>query len=115
MIIDTKKLLNKIDEYESEKDYAHMSFDKLNVEEKRALKTREIIREVEKLAEQFLPEQETNNEWYDVSVKPVKGKRILVFFPRYTDQCFRFRIMDSESIKMCTEVKAWKYLNDPEM
>lgn len=45
---------------------------------------------------------------------PKTGQRVLVFSPQYKEHSMRFRIMDGEFLRFCTDSTCWAQLNDPE-
>lgn len=54
------------------------------------------------------------NKWFSVSEEPELGKRILCFSPVYKeDDPMRFRIIDSQFLKISKDVTKWQYLNPP--
>ncbi|HDZ15688.1 MAG TPA: hypothetical protein ENH60_12445 [Pricia sp.] len=53
--------------------------------------------------------------WHEKTEKPDKNKRCLVYSSQYKnrDATMVFRILDSQFIRICSDVSLWAYLETP--
>ncbi|HDZ14845.1 hypothetical protein LCGC14_1595330 [marine sediment metagenome] len=53
--------------------------------------------------------------WHEKTEKPDKNKRCLVYSQQYKnrDATMVFRILDSQFIRICSDVSLWAYLETP--
>jgi len=56
------------------------------------------------------------NEWTETRVKlPDPDERVLTYSPEYKEtDAMRYRIMDGQFVRICTDVTHWKRLESPE-
>jgi hypothetical protein len=45
---------------------------------------------------------------------PRRGRRVMIFSPCYKKEADRFRLVDGEFVRICTDATHWTYLSGPE-
>ena len=57
----------------------------------------------------------TELAWHEKTEEPDKNKRCLVYSQQYKnrDETMVFRILDSQFIRICSDVSLWAYLENP--